>query len=165
MLVVSACCLLRQPRACLSERGCPKPPPLADCASADPVRDLEDVLASGGTLLGEVVSVRGPLQRGFNICTMRGGPEGTCPNSCVAAVGLVAPHPCERDVDAGLYVCWYDDAAHTLRLPSLGCRASVAPETIRRRAAPTRPRDRSWSRAAGSRGRLRPVASTIWPAP
>lgn len=83
-----------------------------------------DVLASGDTLVGQVVSVRGPLTGGWNICTLRGGPEGTCPNSCYAAVGLVAPHRCEPEPepDAGLYVCQYDDPLHTLGLPGLACK-------------------------------------------
>jgi hypothetical protein len=117
---VIAGCATHHTRACLSGVGCPKPPPREDCSRGGAILELADVLRSGGGLVGQRISVRGPLTRGFGACVIRGCRSKKCCNDgCSAFVELRVPHTCEPP-------CPIDDWTQALLLDGLLCLSDSA---------------------------------------
>lgn len=119
-LLVAGCATTSGKRPCLRQTGCPDPPPLADCANAAHVWNLDDVLSSGDHLLGQVVFVRGPLGRGLYTQTLLRCRPNECCNRGAGFIELSlprSPNPCV----AGDRACSRDDPDHTLLLDGIQC--------------------------------------------
>ncbi|MFO0608723.1 MAG: hypothetical protein U0324_36490 [Polyangiales bacterium] len=101
---------------CVAVRGCPAPRPLARCPQPGPRvrlmerRALADVIAQRSTLVGQRVSVRGPL-RAFLGCSELACPRDVCCNACFSNLMLGAEADARASITLGAD-----------RDPVLGCR-------------------------------------------
>lgn len=118
----------KEPRRCMKERGCPTFAVLPKCEPGLQTKPLAEVLENRNQLLGQKLSVRGPLHQSAG-CTEKGCPDDyPCCNHCRGEISLgkvssTYTYLSLKNSDAAVaesFVCQGDDTLVCCQYPADG---------------------------------------------